>query len=95
VEGLGELTDLDMVSERLVGLLSRLVPSPSSLVEGLLGTAGSVPGGAGPVAPHVAIAAFLLGALLATLLLSGVVLVGGVALAGPARRVGRRLRRLF
>ena len=84
---LGELSDIDSLATRVIGLLPHLGPSTTSL-QGLL---GSGTGASPAVDPLSIVATLLLGGALLIVLLSGLVLAGGLA----ARAFRNRLISLF
>jgi len=94
VEKIGELVDVNLLLGRVLEFFYRFLPSASRVIEGMIG-GSPLADGAGPAPPHFAVLIFLSGAILASLLLSGALLAGSLLASGRARRIGRRVFRLF
>lgn len=91
---IGELIDLDFLYSRLIDSVSRFLPSPSSLFQGLAGAGSSPSALPALVAPDHAAALLLLSAA-AVAVLSGLLIAGAAAIVRPSRSYVGRLFRLF
>lgn len=73
---LGEILNLDGFFDRIVDLFSRIMPSPTGILDAI--SAPAVQGGAASIPPHLAAAITLLAGALLIALLSGCAMLGGL-----------------
>jgi putative zinc finger protein len=95
LERLGELVSLDAITDGLSNLLSRLLPSPSSFTDVVLGAGAALRGGsAESLGPQAAAVIFIAAAFLLAVL-SAALIGGGLALSRSALALRRRIQRIF